>query len=71
MNTPKIRKQEVDLRIPGSPKKFKTGKQLYDVQIEPMNPTKVANLKKLLKNKYKADPEDIKDLFRNLYNSKK
>jgi len=48
---------------PGSPKKFKTGKQLYDVQIEPMNPTKVANLKKLLKNKYKADPEDIKDLI--------
>ena len=48
---------------PGSPDKFKTGKQLYDVQIDQMDPTKVANLKKLLKNKYKASDEDIKDLL--------
>ena len=48
---------------PGSPDKFKTGKQLYDVQIDQMDPTKVANLKKLLKNKYKASDNDIKDLL--------
>jgi len=48
---------------PGAGPKFKTGNQLYDVQIDQMNPTKVANLKKLLKNKYKASDDDIKDLL--------
>ena len=48
---------------PGTSAKFKTGQQLYDVQIDQMNPAKVNNLKKLLKNKYKASPEDIKDLL--------
>ena len=48
---------------PGSPKKFKTGKQLYDVQIDPMNTTKVKNLEKTLIKKYKADPADVKDLL--------
>ena len=48
--------------VPGTTKKFKTGKQLYDVQIDPMNTTKVENLKKLLK-KYKADPADVQDLL--------
>ena len=48
---------------PGTTSKFKTGKELYDVQIDQMDPTKVANLKKLLKNKYKASDDDIKDLL--------
>ena len=48
---------------PGTSAKFKTGQQLYDVQIDQMNPAKVNNLKKLLKNKYKASPDDIKDLL--------
>jgi hypothetical protein len=47
---------------PGRGAKFKTGKELYDVQIDPMNTTKVENLKKLLK-KYKADPADVQDLL--------
>ena len=41
----------------------KTGKDLYDVQIDRMDPKKVAALRKLLRTKYKADPEDIKDLL--------
>ena len=48
---------------PGTTAKFKTGKQLYNVQIDPMDPKKVEALRKLLKNKYKADPEQIKDLL--------
>ena len=48
---------------PGSPKKFKTGKQLYDVQIDPMNTAQVKNLEKTLIKKYKADPADVKDLL--------
>ena len=49
--------------LPGTTAKFKTGKQLYNVQIDQMNPKKVAALRKLLRNKYKADPEQIKDLL--------
>ena len=41
----------------------KTGKDLYNVQIDRMDPKKVAALRKLLRTKYKADPEDIKDLL--------
>ena len=41
----------------------KTGKQIYNVQIDRMDDKKVAALRKLLKNKYKADPEQIKDLL--------
>ena len=50
---------------PGTTAKFKTGKDLYDVQIDRMDPKKVAALRKLLRTKYKADPEDIKDLLSN------
>ncbi len=48
---------------PGTTAKFKTGKQLYDVQIDKMNPKKVEALRKLLKNKYKADKSQIDDLL--------
>jgi len=48
---------------PGSPNKFKTGEQLYDVQIDRMNTAKVKNLEKTLINKYQADPADVKDLL--------
>ena len=49
--------------LPGTTAKFKTGKQLYNVQIDQMNPKKVEAIRKLLRNKYKADPEQIKDLL--------
>ena len=48
---------------PGTDPKFKTGKQLYNVEIDSMDPKKVASLRKLLKEKYKASPEDINDLL--------
>mgnify|MGYP001317250021 FL=1 len=41
----------------------KTGKQLYDVQIDKMDEVKVKKLRKILKDTYKADEEDIKDLL--------
>ena len=41
----------------------KTGKQLYDVQIDRMDEAKVTKLKKFLKETYKADDEDVKDLL--------
>ena len=48
---------------PGTTANFKTGKQLYNVEIEPMDATKVTALRNLLKNKYKASDDDIKDLL--------
>ena len=53
---------------PLDPTKFntvntKTGKQLYDVQIDRMDEAKVTKLKKFLKETYKADDEDVKDLL--------
>ena len=41
----------------------KTGKQLYDVQIDRMDEAKVNKLRGILKDTYKADEEDIKDLL--------
>ena len=48
---------------PGTTANFKTGKQLYNVEIEPMDATKVTALRNLLKNTYKASDDDIKDLL--------
>ena len=52
----------------GTTKEFKTKKQLYNVDIGQMNPQKVAALRKLLKNKYKADPKDI-DILLNRFST--
>ena len=49
--------------VPGATKEFKTGKQIYDVQLGPMNFKKQETLRKELINKYKADPEDVKKMF--------
>ena len=48
---------------PGVGAKFKTGKELYDVQVKPMNVSKTEKLKRTLIDKYKADPADVKDLL--------
>ena len=42
---------------------FKTGKQLYDVQLGQIDPIKKELLRKELITKYKADPEDITKMF--------
>ena len=47
----------------GTTKEFKTGKQLYDVQLGPINAQKKEALRKILKNKYKTSDEDITKLF--------
>ena len=49
--------------VPGATKEFKTGKQVYDVQLGPMNFKKQETLRKELINKYKADPEDVTKMF--------
>jgi hypothetical protein len=48
---------------PKTGKEFKTGKQLYNVEIESIPTAKKEALQKLLKNKYKAKQEDITKLF--------
>jgi len=42
---------------------FKTGKQLYDVQLGQIDPIKKELLREELITKYKADPEDITKMF--------
>ena len=42
---------------------FKTGKQLYDVQLGQIDPIKKELLRKELITKYKADPEDVTKMF--------
>jgi hypothetical protein len=42
---------------------FKTGKQLYDVQLGQIDPIKKEILRKELITKYKADPEDVTKMF--------
>jgi len=49
--------------LPGLGDKFKTGKQLYNVDIESIPVAKKEALRKLLKNKYKASDEDITVMF--------
>ena len=48
---------------PKTGKEFKTGKQLYDVQIESIPLAKKEALRKTLKETYKASDEDITKLF--------
>jgi len=56
--------QTVDeIKLDAKGKEFKTGKQLYDVQIESIPTAKKEALRKLLKNKYKASDEDITKMF--------
>jgi len=52
-----------EIKLDANGKEFKTGKQLYDVQIESIPLAQKEALKKLLKNKYKATNEDITKLF--------
>ena len=61
----KVNEYRIDPKTgaPGATKEFKTGKQVYDVQLGPMNPQKQEALRKELINKYKADPEDITKMF--------
>lgn len=49
--------------LPGTTPEFKTGKQLYNVEIEPIPFEKKDALRKELVNKYKADPEDVTKMF--------
>ena len=56
--------QTVDeIQLDATGKEFKTGKKLYDVQIESIPTAKKEALRKLLKNKYKADDKDITKMF--------
>ena len=48
---------------PKTGKEYKTGKELYNVEIESIPIAKKEALQKLLKNKYKAKQEDITKLF--------
>jgi len=52
-----------EIALDAQGKEFKTGKQLYDVQIESIPLAKKEALRKLLKSKYKATDEDITKLF--------
>ncbi len=56
--------QTVDeIKLDATGKEFKTGKQLYNVEIESIPTAKKEALRKLLKSKYKADEKDITKLF--------
>jgi hypothetical protein len=52
-----------EIALDATGKEFKTGKQLYEVQIESIPLAKKEALRKLLKNTYKATDEDITKLF--------
>ena len=49
--------------LPGITDEFKTGKQLYNVTLDGMDPEKVKALRKLLEGKYKIDPKAVDDLL--------
>ncbi len=56
--------QTVDeIKLDATGKEFKTGKQIYNVEIESISTAKKEALQKLLKTKYKASQEDITTLF--------
>ena len=56
--------QTVDeIQLDATGKEFKTGKKLYDVQIESIPTAKKEALRKLLKGKYKTDDKDITKMF--------
>ena len=48
---------------PGTTSQFKTGKQLYNVEIESIPVEKKEALRRLLIDKYKASPKDIEIMF--------
>jgi hypothetical protein len=52
-----------EIALDATGQEFKTGKQLYDVQIESIPVAKKEALRKLLKSKYKADDKDVTKLF--------
>ena len=52
-----------EIALDATGKEFKTGKQIYNVEIESIPPAKKEALEKLLKTKYKASQEDITKLF--------
>ena len=52
-----------ELKLNDKGETFKTGKQLYDVQLGQIDPIKKELLRKELITKYKADPEDITKMF--------
>ena len=52
-----------EIALDATGKEFKTGKQLYNVELLPMNQTKKETLRKALKNKYKANDKQITELF--------
>ncbi len=52
-----------EIALDATGKEFKTGKQLYNVELLPMNQTKKEVLRKTLKTKYKANEKQITELF--------
>ena len=52
-----------EIALDATGKEFKTGKQLYDVQIESIPAAKKEALRKTLKETYKASDKDITELF--------
>ena len=52
-----------EIALDATGKEFKTGKQIYNVEIESIPPAKKEALEKILKTKYKASQEDITKLF--------
>ena len=52
-----------ELKLNDKGETFKTGKQLYDVQLGQIDPIKKEILRKELITKYKADPEDVTKMF--------
>jgi len=52
-----------EIALDATGKEFKTGKQIYNVEIESIPSNKKEALEKLLKTKYKAKQEDITKLF--------
>ena len=52
-----------EIALDATGKEFKTGKQLYDVQIESIPAAKKEALRKTLKETYKASDEEVTELF--------
>jgi len=52
-----------EIALDATGKEFKTGKQLYNVELLPMNQTKKEALRKTLKSTYKANDKQITELF--------
>ena len=52
-----------EIALDATGKEFKTGKQLYDVQIESIPAAKKEALRKTLKETYKASDKEVTELF--------